>query len=344
MATTHVLERESTQLSDALSQLSPANQELIASLVRQMSTAGGSITSPMQTYLSRPANGIPQWVAMMKSERYSENSIDLYKRNVQRHLKLDPTPTKLGLQSHFAQRLDDGISPAAVENERKALKNFFAFLKAENMWPIDPTATIKHVKVSYGNRPSPTPEEVEKVLNIGCLRANDTDKLKMIIVLLATTGLRIAEAASLRKDCIDYEALELKIIGKGEKHRIVPLLPSTAENLRSYLVSRQNESPFVFTGEGKCGYANICNIEKTLRRACIRAGVKPFSPHGLRHFYATEMLKGGAKLEVVGRILGHASIGITADIYRFVRTGEMHEEHLRFAPMNTKVAGGQSNG
>lgn len=59
-----------------------------------------------------------------------------------------------------------------------------------------------------------------------------------------------------------------------------------------------------------------------------------FPPYGLRHFYTTEMLKKGAKLEVVGRILGHSSIGITADIYRHVRTGEMHEEHTRFAPMN----------
>jgi site-specific recombinase XerD len=62
--------------------------------------------------------------------------------------------------------------------------------------------------------------------------------------------------------------------------------------------------------------------------------VNPFTPHQLRHLYATERLRNGAKLEVVGRILGHSSIGITADIYRHVGTGEMHEEHRRFAPMN----------
>jgi integrase len=99
---------------------------------------------------------------------------------------------------------------------------------------------------------------------------------------------------------------------------------------------RPSDSPFVFPGNGKLGYAEIYNIEKTLRRACKRAGVRPFSPHGLRHFYATEMLKKGAKLEVVGRILGHASIGVTADIYRHVRTDEMHEEHIKYAPMNSR--------
>lgn len=68
----------------------------------------------------------------------------------------------------------------------------------------------------------------------------------------------------------------------------------------------------------------------------MRAGVEPFTPHGMRHFYATEMLRSGAKLEVVGRILGYSSIGITADIHRHVRTREMHEEHARFAPMSQK--------
>jgi integrase/recombinase XerC len=331
--TTQLLDREAGQLSEALSQLSPANLRLIASLVRQMGGGGGNGSVNPHGF-ARPADGIPQWVAKMKSERYSPSTISMYRRFVEWHLKFDPNPTKLGLQSHFAKRLDDGLSPAAVENERKALKSLFSFLHQENLWPVDPTAAIKHIKVSYGNRPCPTPEDVEKVMNVGCHRTRDTDKLKTIMTLLATTGLRLTEAASLRKESIDFDALELRILGKGEKHRVVPLLPLTAEALKAYIERRPSGSPFVFPGNGKLGYAEIYNIEKTLRRACLRAGVVPFTPHGLRHFYATEMLRNGAKLEVVGRILGHSSIGITADIYRHVRTGEMHEEHLRFAPLN----------
>jgi hypothetical protein len=65
----------------------------------------------------------------MKSERFSPNIIDLYRRFAQWHLKFDPNPTKLGLQSHFAKRLEEGISPAAVECERKELKSLSHFLK-----------------------------------------------------------------------------------------------------------------------------------------------------------------------------------------------------------------------
>ncbi|HEX76769.1 MAG TPA: tyrosine-type recombinase/integrase, partial [Dehalococcoidia bacterium] len=142
------------------------------------------------------------------------------------------------------------------------------------------------------------------------------------------------EAMGLRKDDIDFDASELTVVGKGRKRRVVPLLRITKEALRGYIDKYPSDSPFVFPGKTRTGYAEIHNIEKTLRGACKRAGVEPFTPHQLRHFFATEMLRGGAKLEVVGRILGHSSIGITADIYRHVSTEEIHEALRRFGPLN----------
>ncbi len=123
--------------------------------------------------------------------------------------------------------------------------------------------------------------------------------------------------------------------GKGSKQRVVPLLSVTADTLNTYIKKYPSDSPFMFPGDTKTGHAEIHNAEKTLRHACVRVGVRPFTPHQLRHFYATEMLRRGAKLEVVGRrILGHSGIGVTADIYRHVRTEEMHEAVERFGPLN----------
>jgi integrase len=96
-------------------------------------------------------------------------------------------------------------------------------------------------------------------------------------------------------------------VGKGDKFKVVPLLPSTAEVLRGYIERNPSDSPYVFPGKGVRMHAQIWNFSKTLRRACFRAGIESFCLHGLRHFYATEMLKAGAKLEVVERILGHAA-------------------------------------
>ena len=217
---------------------------------------------------------------------------------------------------------------------RKALRSLFSFLKKEGLRHDDPTEGIRHIRVPYNEKQYPSVDDVEKVLEVGCLRSNDTDKIRMLIRLIATTGLRLTEAASLRKDGIDFKANELRIMGKGRKLRVVPLLPQVAMAIKEYIERRPSDSPFAFPGRTRTGHAEIHNIEKTLKRACVRAGVEPFTPHQLRHLYATEMLRNGAKLEVVGRILGHSSIGITADIYRHVRTGEMHDEARRYAPMN----------
>jgi site-specific recombinase XerD len=178
----------------------------------------------------------------------------------------------------------------------------------------------------------PSSGDVQRVLEIGFMRAQDADKMRTVVTLLMTTGLRLTECMSLRKESVDLDKRELTVVGKGGKRRVVPLVQMTTDALRDYTEKRPSDSPFLFPGNTKTSYAEIYNVEKTLRRACIRAGVKPFTPHQLRHYFATEMLKGGAKLEVVGRILGHSSIGITADIYRFVETGEMHEAVERFGP------------
>lgn len=332
---TEMTDKELETAVKALQRLSPQSRELVVPLIRQLAEREGinvAAAGALEPLL--PAESIGPWVAKMKAERRSERTIIMYRYLAERFLKGHPEPTRAEVRKYIALRLGEGLSPAAVENERKALRSLFSFLRQEGLRPDDPTEGIRHIRVPYNEKRCPRTEDVEKVLEVGCHRARDADKLRMIIVLLATTGLRLTEAASIRKESIDFKARELRIIGKGRKLRVVPLLPEIAEALRGYVERQPGDSPFVFPGRTKTGYAEIYNIEKTIKRACLRAGVEPFTPHQLRHFYATEMLKKGAKLEVVGRILGHSSIGITADIYRHVRTGEMHEEARRFAPLN----------
>ena len=122
-------------------------------------------------------------------------------------------------------------------------------------------------------------KDVERVLEAGFMRAQDELKMRTVVTLLATTGLRLTECMSLRRDGVDLEARELRVLGKGNKRRVVPLLDSTAEALNHYLEERQSDSPFIFPGATRTGYAEIYNIEKTLKRACLRAGVEPPSPH-----------------------------------------------------------------
>lgn len=330
-------ESDIESLAAALRQLTPRSWELVAPLIMRLAEREGiSVAETKAPKPKPPAECVELWAAKLRGEGRSNRTVKLYTYLVGRFLEKHPEPTRADIRQHIADRLGEGLSPAAVENERKALRSLFSFLHQEGLRPDDPTAGIRHIRVPYNERRCPSVEDVEKVLEVGCLRSNDADKIRMIVRLIATTGLRLTETASLKKESVDFDALELRVTGKGNKLRVVPLLPEISDALREYMEKRLGDSPFLFPGKTENGYAEIYNIEKTLKRACIRASVDPFTPHGLRHFYATEMLKKGAKLEVVGRILGHSSIGVTADIYRHVRTGEMHEESERFAPLNDK--------
>jgi len=304
----------------------------MASIIDRLAEAEG--VSP-RTEFKPPLENIGLWLTKLRSERKSERTIRLYSYLAERFLSQLPFPTRADVREYLAGRIGE-TSPSSAETERKALASLFSFLYSERMWPENPLEGVRHIGQRWGEteRKCPAVADVEKVLEAGCLRSQDSLKMRTVVVLLATTGMRLTECMSLRKDGVDLESRELRVLGKGNKRRVVPLLESTADTLAGYLGERPSDSTYVFPGRTRTGYAEIYNVEKTLKRACLRAGVEPFTPHGLRHFYATEMLRSGAKLEVVGRILGHSSIGITADVYRHVSRGEMHEEHARFAPMN----------
>ncbi|MFC1905182.1 tyrosine-type recombinase/integrase [Chloroflexota bacterium] len=316
----------------AIQAMSPQSREMLLTIVRQMAEREG-INVPLTAAqgLQTPSEGIPLWIAKLRAEKGSERTIHMYEYLVSRFLKDHPAPTKFEIQKYLAMRLA-GVSAASASNEKKALASFFKFLQEEGLWISNPMSGIGHIKVKYSDKQPPSTEDVMKVLNGKILRKRDADKYRLLILLLLTTGLRITEAVGIRKGNVNMESLEARVIGKGDKPRVVPLLSATAKALQNYIAEYPSDSPYLFPGKTKTGYASIHNVEKTFKRACKRAGIKPFTPHQLRHAFATEMLKAGAKLEIVSRILGHAGVGVTADVYRHVQTQELHETAERFAP------------
>jgi integrase/recombinase XerD len=319
---------------DILKKLSGDDRELAVGMIEKIGKAAGiegEIASQM-----KPIDGIDAWVTKLRSERRTEPTIKTYSFLARQFLTEHPNPSKQEIHQHITERLDQGISYASVENTRKALRSLFKFLKEEGLIAEDPTEGLKHIKVLTIQKSLPTADDIDRVYTIGYARSNDADKMRMVLTILVNTGLRITECVSIRKDCVNLDAQEITVIGKGIKKRTVPLLGKALQDLKSYMAKHPSDSPFLFPGDTKTGYAEIYNIQKTMKRACIRAGVKPFTPHYLRHYFATKMLKDGAKLEVVSRILGHSSVGITGDIYRHVLTEEMHEAVRQFGPQNGK--------
>ncbi len=327
----------------ALNAMSPQNRELVALLVRQLAEREG-ITMSLDAVqgLQSPVEGIPLWVAKMKQESFSKRTIELYVLTVRSYLTRDPSPTKLSIQQWLADRMEQ-VSTAKASNDRKALRSLFSFLHGEGLWHIDPTAGLKHIRVRYRARALPEMEDIRKLMLFECYRSGDTFKFRTMVTLLATTGLRVTEGAGILKKNVDFTAHEIRMIGKGDKEGIVPMLPVTEEVIRAYIDTCPSDSPFLFPGATDEGFWSISSFEKTMRRACVKLGIEKVTPHQLRHLYATVLLKGGAKLEVVSKILRHASVAITADIYRHVLPTEIHETAGEFAPFNEPrlTAGGR---
>jgi integrase/recombinase XerD len=315
-------------------------QELAQQMLANFFQASGVSVYPTPNPISGLQNlkqGVPLWVASLKARHQSPRTIQGYEADVRNYLKHDSNPTFLSIQGYIAQRLDE-VSPARVAGERKALISFFKFLHKNGLIPEDPTAKLDSFRVTYKERELPTRQDIDKLLGSECFHRKNTAKFRTMTLLLANTGLRLGEACTIKKTDIKFDKLEIRIMGKGRKPRTVPISDYVAQVLKAW-IERDGHSEWLFPADNLSGYWDERSYEKTFKRQCKRYGIKPFTPHALRHFFATQSLRNGARLEVVSRLLGHASIAITADIYTHIDQEEMRDTHERYAPFSSTSYG-----
>jgi site-specific recombinase XerD len=304
-------------------------QQMVANIFR---TDGANIIHNPTSCLEDLKQGVPLWIASLKARHHSPRTIQGYEADVKNYLKRDQHPTFLSIQGYIAERLDK-VSSARVLGERKALTSFFKFLYKNELILGDPTAKLESIKVTHKERELPTRQDIEKLLKSECFHRNNTAKFRTMTLLLANTGLRLGEACTIKKADIRYNSLEIIVMGKGRKQRVVPISEYVAQKLKDW-INQDGRSEWLFPSDNLHGFWDERSYEKTFRRQCRRYGIRPFTPHALRHYFATQSLKNGARLEVVSRLLGHASIAITADIYTHIDKEEIHETHSKFAPFS----------
>jgi len=160
---------------------------------------------------------------------------------------------------------------------------------------------------------------------------------RCMLEMLYATGLRVSELVSLRMAQVDQSAMLVRVIGKGDKERLVPFGEVAADWLIKWLAERRQMSgtmvsPFLFPGRG----GNVMtrqNFWQRLKRYARQAGLRQtLSPHTLRHAFATHLLNHGADLRAVQMLLGHANIS-TTEIYTHVSRVRLHELVNRAHPL-----------
>ena len=309
--------------------LSPQSQQLVKAMIRQLCENEG-INLPREPALGLQTleEGLPLWESWLVGQSYSKGSVRLYTYYVGHLLRRDTAPTPLSVQKRLSNQLLRGISPTAVKSEFKALKSFFGYLHDQGLWPENPVRTLKPPRVPKREVKAPSPEEVLKLLSVA-----DRPKLVAMLILFLDTGIRFSELSHLKWERVNFDSGEITVIGKGNKGRTIPISPIAGAILQSLKNGHAHSDDLVFPSRSIEGWDNR-DANRSLARLCRKAGIKKYTCHQFRHFFATYTLQRGGDLKAVSEILGHAQTSTTVDFYLHTdkaRIKKTHDEHAPFA-------------
>jgi integrase/recombinase XerD len=251
----------------------------------------------------------------------------------------------LSLQSlqEFLQYLNElGFASASQARMLSGIKSFFSFLVLEKILEISPAELLEAPKLDKKLPEFLSYDEIEMMLNSIDLSKAEGHRNRAMIEVLYACGLRVSELTGLRVSSLYPEIGFVRVIGKGNKERLVPIGESALKQLGFYLedrkqmdnIDKKSEDIVFLNRRGKQLTRNM--IFLIVKEAAVAAGVdKNVSPHTFRHSFATHLLEGGADLRIVQQLLGHESI-TTTEIYTHLDMQYLRETLRSYHPRNRK--------
>lgn len=292
---------------------------------------------------------IKQFVHYLKIERsLAENSIFAYQQDIAKlrdfceSYTLSPEHIQTGhLKQFIAELYDMGLSARSQARIISGWKQFFDFLLQEDIRKDDPSESLELPKIGRKLPEVLTIEEIDAMIDAIDLSSNEGQRNKAILETLYSCGLRVSELVSLRfEDCFFDEGF-IRVIGKGNKERLVPVSPSVVEEVTLYAENDRGNVP-VKKGSEAIVFLNRRGAQLTrvmiftiIKRLAETAGIKKtISPHTFRHSFATHLIEGGANLRAVQDMLGHENI-TTTEIYTHLDQRFLRDAILTYHPRNT---------
>jgi integrase/recombinase XerC len=215
----------------------------------------------------------------------------------------------------LAQLMSDGITPRSVNRKITALRSFYKFLVREKRIRSNPMDRIQGPRVSH-RLPSFVEEKQMDMLFDEVDFGEDYPGIRnrLIVAMLYHTGMRLSELTGIRDGDIRLAELTIRVIGKRNKERILPLTVGLKELITRYLELRANNFPvaqsFFLTDKGKPVYSRL--VYRVVNKALDSVTtLSKKSPHVIRHTFATHMLNRGADLNAIKELLGHANLAAT---------------------------------
>lgn len=255
----------------------------------------------------------------------SKNSREAYAHDVERFLEwcaaqeLNAVDVKLDdLHRYSWELLDFGILPRSIARNLAAIRSFYGFLLLDGYIKQDPTELLDNPRVPKHLPTVLSREEVERILACLDLSLPQERRDHCILELLYTSGLRISELCNLKISDLYLDEGFIRVVGKGNKQRLVPLAHRAVKEIKLWLQERNEikikngEEDMLFVSHQRGKRVSRITVFHNLKLYALRAGIeKNISPHTFRHTFATHLLEGGANLRAIQQMLGHEKLGTT---------------------------------
>ena len=244
------------------------------------------------------------------------------------------------IRSWIVKLVEEGISNRSVNRKISSLKAFYKFQVKTGAIPQSPLLKHKTLKTPKKIQTPFSEKEVGLVLNHLPAETFEELRNRSMLELLYSTGMRRAELISLKLRDVDFNSRQLKVLGKRNKERIIPMLNGVMKNLQDYLEARKNiaeasNTPeLLVTSKGVKLYESL--VYRVINSYFSEVSVKlKKSPHILRHSFATHLLNQGANLNAVKELLGHSSLAST-QVYTHNNIAQLSKAHKLAHPRNKK--------
>ncbi|MCX6249076.1 MAG: site-specific tyrosine recombinase XerD [Bacteroidetes bacterium] len=291
---------------------------------------------------------IKGYKAYLQLERsLSVNSVDAYVHDVQKFaqyldfMNLRLSPEKIEIH-HFQDFLKwiHGLGMTARTQARviSGIKGFYKYLLLENIVAVDPTEMLESPKIGRKLPSTLSVEEIDSLIGNIDLSKPEGERNKAILETLYGCGLRVSELVNIRISNVFFKEGFVKVTGKGDKERLVPLGSIAQKHIRIYMDNVRSHIPV------NKGYEDILFLNRRgsiltrvmiftiIKKLALKSGLKKvISPHTFRHSFATHLVEGGADLRAVQEMLGHESI-TTTEIYTHLDREYLRSTIIQYHP------------
>src|SRR5690554_836080 len=295
-------------------------------------------------------SGIKGFLSFARLERgLSDNSLMAYERDVKKLAEFaaanqkSPEEIQLHDLQYFIKWLNElGLAARSQARLISGIKSFYHFLLLEDIIQDDPTELLEGPKTGLRLPEVLSKEEIDRIIGAIDLSKPEGTRNKAIIETLYSCGLRVSELTGLRITNLYLDEGFIRVIGKGDKERLVPIGEEAMKYIGIYcnecrvhqeIASGQEDFLFLNRRGKQLTRVMIFHIVKDL---CARAGIaKNISPHSFRHSFASHLIDGGADLRAIQEMLGHQSI-TTTEIYTHLDRHYLRSAIMEFHPRAVK--------